>query len=162
MIEHLEPLVDAAIASLRAGLNPALDTINAAHNDLEVERVRDDAYAPGGLGTPAVVWPVVEVSASDVLGSGPTVQQAAWNRAESTMIVALWCRNVNDEALYRSQLRYGQALLQVLIANDAFGAESYVERWRASYRRRNPEQGPADQLEGFVVVVLQVITDETL
>lgn len=158
--EHLEPLVRAGIASLETGLNAAISAINAQHSDFEVEHVPPDAYKPGGLASPAVVWPVVEVSASDVLGSAPTVRQAAWTRAESTLIVALWCRQVDDATLYWTQVRYGQALLQVLCAADAFGPESWVERWRASYRRRNPEQGPAEQLEGFVVVVLQVITDE--
>lgn len=160
--EHLEPVVRTAIASLQAGLNDAIDAVNAQHDDFAVEHVRDDAYKPGGLGTPAVVWPVVEVSASDAQGSNSTVQQAAWNRVEANVIIALWCRCVDDATLYWTELRYGQALLQVLCAPDAFGAELYVERWAARYRRRDPEQGPAAQLEGFVIIALMVIGDETL
>jgi hypothetical protein len=159
-IEHIEPQVRAGVASLKAGLNPAIDAINAAHSDFAIEHVPDAAYHPGGLAKAPTVWPVVEVSASDVLLSDVAIGQSAFNRAESTMIVALWCRHVDDEQLYYSQLRYGQALLQVLLTLNAFGDTVYVERGRASYRRRNPEAGAPDQLVGFVVVVLQVVTDE--
>lgn len=160
--EHLEPIVRTAIASLRAGLNGAIDAVNALHDDFEIEHVADDAYKPGGLGKPAVVWPVLEISASDAIGTGATVQQAAWNRVETNVVTALWCRSVDDETLYWTELRYGQALLQVLCAPDAYGPELYVESWAARYRRRDPEQGPAPQLEGFVVIAMRVVGDEVL
>lgn len=158
---HVEPLVDAAIASLRANLNDAIDAINAERNDaFELEHVPDDAYAPGGLGRPPTSWPVCEIAPPDTLLTNASNAQAAWD-SETTMIVAFWHRHVDDETLFRHQIRYGEALLQVLMTLDAFGPEQYVERCRVTRRRRNPEAGPAEQLTAFTILALQVKGYET-
>lgn len=159
MIEHVEPLVDACLASLRAGLNDVVDVINGDHSDFELPHVNLDAYTPGGLARPATFWPNVEVSAADNYLTLPTNQQVAWDRSETTMIIALHCRHVDDETLYRSAMRYGQALLQVLSTNDTFGTNARAERARTAYRR-NPETGQSEQLEAFIVVAVQVIVDD--
>lgn len=159
MIDGVEPLVDSCIASLRAGLNDVIDVINIEHSDFPLPYVHLDAYAPGGRAKAPVVWPYVEVSAADSFLSEPTIQQAAWNRAESTVVCAAWCRSVDDEVLYRSAMRYGQALLQVLSTNDTFGANARVERARVAYRR-NPESGENEQLVACVVIAVQVIVDD--
>lgn len=159
MIEHVEPLVDACLASLRAGLNDVIDIINSDHSDFELPLVDLDAYTPGGLAQAAVVWPNVEVSAADSYLTLPTNQQVAWDRSETTMIVALHCRHVDDETLYRSAMRYGQALLQVLSTNNTFGENARVERARVAYRR-NPETGETEQLTAFIVIAVQVIVDD--
>lgn len=158
MISHVEPLVDAAIASMLSGLNDAIDGINAVNDDFEVPLVTADGYRPGGVAGLSAVWPFVEVSASDQLLTGPALSQVEWD-GEATMIVALWCRHANDETLYRSQTRYGAALTQVLLSAGAFGADNVVSRARVAYRR-NPETSQTEQLAGFVVVVCQVITLE--
>lgn len=159
MLQHVEPLVDAAIASLRAGLNDVIDVINVEHADFELPYVGLDSYRAGGLAKASTVYPFVEVVASDSILSLPSNMQVAYDRSETTMICAAWCRHVDDEVLYRSAMRYGQAVLQVLSTNDAFGTNARVERARASYRR-NPETRQSEQLVAGVVIVVQVIVDD--
>lgn len=159
MITHVEPLVDACVASLQAGLNAVIDAINLEHDDFVLQHVSDDALKPGGLAKATVVYPFVEISAADVLLSQPTNMQVAYDRSETTVVVAAWCRDVDDERLYRTVMRYGQALLQVLSTNDAFGTNARVERARVQYRR-NPETGTNEQLVACVVVATQVIVDD--
>lgn len=161
MVDDAEPLVDAAIAALRANLNGAITTINQAEQDFELDPVRDDAYRPGGIAGVSPFYPFVEVTASDVLLSQPTNQQVAWNRSETTVIFAIWAQHADDETLYRSTLRYARALKQVISTAGAFGDEAWVERVRVSYRR-NPENRQTEQLTGFAIVAATVVTDEAL
>lgn len=159
MIQHVEPLVDACIATLRAGLNDVIEAINSEHSDFALPLVDLDAYAPGGRVKLPVRWPYVEISVPDSFLSQPTIQQVAWNREETTMVCAVWCRDVDDERLYRSAMRYGRALLQVVSTNNTFGENAYVEYARAHYRR-NPESGENEQLVACVVISARVVVDD--
>lgn len=158
--QHVEPMVDSCVAALRAELNTAIDAINL-EGGVQLEHVPVSAYYPGGLvSTVSVSWPFVEVSVADASYDAAAIQQAAWD-AHATGYVSLWCRSaVSDEDLYRSTLRYGRALLSILLAPDAFGAELYVDSVRVAYRR-NPEAAAQDQaLEAAALVVCTIGGDE--
>jgi len=150
--------VDAAILTLRDDLNDTIDAINATNNDFALDRVDDEAYFPGGLAGEATMYPFVEVSASDEIVSIPAIEQAAWS-SDCTLIVCVWLRHVHDETLYRSQLRYGQAVMSVLAQKGAFGAELWTNSMRAAYRR-NPETETTEQLIGAALVVSSITGDE--
>lgn len=158
--QHVEPMIDACVAALRAELNTAIDAINLEAG-VDLAHVPVGAYYPGGLvSTVSVSWPFVEVSVSDATYDAPAIRQAIWS-AHATAYVSLWCRNaVGDEELYRSTLRYGRALLSILLAPDTFGAELYVDSVRVAYRR-NPEAAAQDQaLEACALVVCTIGGDE--
>lgn len=159
LFDHLEPVVDAALASLRADLNDTIDAVNSLYDDFAIAHVDPDAYYPGGLNGPSILFPFVEVSASDEIVTVPTVRQVAWTVATMTLIVCVWTRHVDDETLYRSQLRYGQATASVLAQADALGTELATDTIRAAYRR-NPETDQTEQLLGAAIIVASLTGDE--
>lgn len=157
--DHVEPLVDACVATLRGALNDRIDAVNARHLDFELEHVDVDAYHPGGLSSSvAVLWPFVEVSISDTAYVNASIGQALWD-ASARCYVAVWCRHPDDETLYRSMLRYGQAALSVLMERDTFGAEVYASQIAVRYRR-NPEAQTADALEACAMLVCELGGDD--
>lgn len=161
-MRHVEPVVDATVAALRARLNTRLDEITAEFNDgIPLDHVPvSTGYAVGGLVRTPTNWPFVEVSVSDDDVSGGTLGQVAWNQASANVIVALWCRHVDDETLYRMTMRYGRAIGAVLSERATYGDDAYVDRLRWQYRR-NPETRESEQLDGVVLVFVTVIGDET-
>ena len=160
-LRHVEPIVDATVAALRARLNLRLDEIVAEMSDgVPLEHVPSTEYRVGGLARPPTFWPFVEVSVSDSDISGPTIGQAAYNTATANVIVALWCRHVDAETLYRMTMRYGRAIGAVLSERATYGNDAYVDRLRWAYRR-NPETRESEQLDGLVLVFATVVGDET-
>jgi len=161
IFDHLEPIVDVALATLRRDLNDTIDLINAAHDDFAIDHVPDDSYFPGGLAQPATFYPYLEVSASDQLVSAATVAQVAWTVSTTRLIIVAWCQHVDDEVLYRSQLRYGQAIMSVVAPRGALGDEVWTEEMQAVYRRRDITiEGSGEQMIGSVAIVCSLDGDE--
>lgn len=160
-MRHVEPVVDATVEALQAGLNTKLDDIALEHGDgIPLDHVPvETGYFPGGLVRPPTAWPFVEVSVSDADLSGGSLGQVAWDRASANVIVCLWCRHVEDETLYRMMLRYGRGIGAVLTERGTYGDDAYVDTIRWAYPR-NPETKEMAQLSGGVLVFASVIGDD--
>lgn len=148
-MDHVEPLVDQAIATLKAGLPARVAALNAAATDFEITDVPDQDYWPGGQPTLGR-YPAIEVSAFAGELFNLAVGQA---EADTDVEVAVVCWVAMDDAiggdfsnLYRAATRYGRAILETLLVPDAFGAGVVVER--ASYRyAANPTPGERELRE---------------
>lgn len=157
--QHVEGMLDSCLLALRTRLNLAIDELNGELGT-DLENVPPSAYYVGGLASSvSISWPFVELSVSDANYDQPALQQAQWN-ARATAYASIWCRHVDDEALYRATLRYGRALLAVLLAPDTFGDELWVDAVRVMYRR-NPEAAGQDQaLEACALVACTIVGDD--
>jgi hypothetical protein len=158
-IRHLEPLLDAAVASLRAGLPTAIAAVNAAHSDFQVETVPDDAMFVGGFTT--AVYPMIEVASPDwtmqQLSVGQFSSELAW-----PLVVKVTAMDMTAQLLYRRLLRYVSAILAVLLDPDAIpGCDVDRDRGVRGAYAFNPESGEIQELDGAAIIVLYMGADET-
>ncbi len=171
MIAHVETIIDATLATLRANLPGAIATINAATTDFDLETpaskpgLTDDGYVAGGFQT--IRLPMIEVAAVDGTLTDWSVQQSDAEHRFG-MIVRAQFEDLRSEPgrLYRRALRYGTALLRVLTVPDAFTpvgtgrvaiSESGV-RW--AYRW-NPEIDEREEVVGQAILIFALENVET-
>lgn len=151
-----EPFIDAAVATLKAGLAAQIDSINAAHNDFDLPTVKPDRILFGGDDVdPIIEYPTVEVAVPDETISGVSLGQEDWDLSETIIVKAHLQNDVNVrgfQALYRACLRMRLALLGTLIVPNAFGDHSTVESVR-SYYQANPMTG--EKAEFVAAVTMQ-------
>lgn len=155
----LEPLLDAAVASLQAGLPTSITTINGEYSDFVLPTPDTDAYYPGGLGV-YLKFPSVEVAAPDWNLGTPSVGQHHWEGTATVMARVLW-QHPDFLTLHRGVLRYTRCLIEVLSAADAFGAGQTVQTMRG-YVRVNPETGEREEfIAGALVVCTLDIVEQS-
>lgn len=154
---HLEPFIDAATDSLRKGLGARIDAINGETGDFDLEKPDDDAYVPGGVAEVYKV-PMVEIAAPDWNIGNPTVGQREWE-GDYTLMVRVWYQHPDFNILYRSLMRYGRALVEVLSEPDALGPHTVISSMRGAYRV-NPELSERIEFEGGALVVCEFQTVE--
>ncbi len=146
-MQHLEPLVDAAIAALRNGLPARLAAIDPA-----LAAPGEDDYHPGGKPTIAH-YPAVEVSAPGGFMENPAIDMADVD-AEANVFVVLWVADPDFERLYRSLLRYGRAALECVLQPRVFGG-AVVRRAEYSYAA-NPETRDMQQRIAAAIIRLRI------
>jgi len=155
-MRHLEGYIDAGIVSLKANLPTRISAINGEYTDMVLPTPDADAYYAGGLST---FWkyPAVELAAPDWNLANPALSQRAWE-GNVTMTARILYQHPDFETLYRAVMRYGRCLVEVLSAQDAFGAGQTVASMRGFYRV-NPESGERDEFiaGALVVCTLDVI-----
>lgn len=154
---HLEPFLDQATVTLREGLGLRIDEINAGTVDFELEKPDDDAYVPGGVDIVTKV-PLVEIAAPDWEIVNPSLGQRDWD-GNYTLMVRVWYQHPDFERLYRSLMRYGRALVEVLSQPDALGQHTVISQMRGAYRV-NPELNDRMEFEGGALVVCSFETVE--
>jgi hypothetical protein len=165
MIQHLESLIDEAIASLRAGLNDHLETLNAETgaanpSGMTLEAIPGDDFLFGGFDI--VRYPCVEVAAPDWSLLGWSLHQLSADLSAAVM-ARVWVMDATAELVYRRALRYGRAIVDVLAQPDAFGPLVVIDPTsgvRGSYRF-NPETGQHEEIFGSGVVVFNLEGGET-
>lgn len=154
-MQHVEPLVDQAIATLKAGLPARVAAANAGAS-FEITDVDDQDYWPGGQPT-LVRYPAIEVSAFAGELFNLSVGQAEAD-TDVEMAVICWVAMTEQTGgdfsnLYRAATRYGRAILETLLVPDAFGDGVVVER--ASYRyAANPTPGERELRELVAAAML--------
>jgi hypothetical protein len=158
-VRHLEPFLDACVAALRAGLPAAVDAVNAAHMDFDLEHIPDDHFFVGGYTT--AVYPMIEVASPDW-----TMQQLSIGQFSSALslpvVIKISALDYSSETLYRRLLRYVSAILQVMLDPDAIpGADVDRDRGIRGGYVFNPESGEIQELDGAAIVVLYMEADET-
>jgi hypothetical protein len=158
-VDHVEPLVDQAIATLKAGLPARIAAANAEASDFDIPAIADQDYWAGGQ-TSLVRYPAIEVSAFAGELFNLSVSQAEADTDVQLAVIG-WVAMTPETGgdfsnLYRAATRYGRAILETLLVPDAFGAGVVVER--ASYRyAANPTPGER-QLEEIVCAAMLFFT----
>lgn len=102
--------------------------------------------------------PLVEIASPDWEIVTPSLGQRDWD-ANYTMMVRLWYQHPVFDVLYRSLMRYGRCLVEVLAMEDALGGHTTVQRMRGSYRV-NPELNERIEFEGGALIILTFDTVE--
>lgn len=151
-----EPITDAAIASLKAGLPAAIAAVNAAHDDFEIEVPDESAYAAGGDFL-QVSFPHIEVATPDEDFISPDISQESWLGSPRVVVRATIQDFTADggDQLYRKLQRLGLVIIQVLTARAAFG--DGVAVLRAARRVRfDPEAGEHETVTGGVLCLFQL------
>jgi hypothetical protein len=151
VIEHLERFLDATVASLRTGLPAAIATINAQHTDFQLDTPDVDAIAV--TGPDVVQMPFIEVAAPSFEMLNLSLGQEAADLAVMLMVRA-HVLEPDPSLVQRRCMRYGQALLQVLMQPDAFGPSIVIGELgiRGSYVF-DLEAGQRQQTFGTTTVV---------
>lgn len=154
-IQHTEAILDAAVASLRAGLNPALAAINAGTTDFDLELADDDAIDVSGF--EMVKSPSVEVAVADWRMTNFSLAQLVADMACPILVRAV-VFDANNRTVYRRSMRMSQAIISVLVAPDAFG-RGYMLSPENSIRgayRFNPETDQRQELQGNSFVAFSI------
>lgn len=156
LIRHLEPYIDAAVATLRASLPAAIDAVNDNHlddgHDITLDHVPSERVHFGGYID--LSYPLVEVASPDFAYRNWSLAQLLAD-AQFSIVVRLLCQDADPEKLYRRSLRYGSALLATLVQPDAFGPGTTIDPdlgVRGSYRH-DPEGGEREELVGSTLIV---------
>jgi len=142
-----EQYIDTAIATLKDDLPARLAAIDAEHTDFELDVPADNAYSLGSSEVLRFPWIEVALVNSDIdgfdLGQGSGDQR-------STIIIACRYQHGNGEHLDRALRRYARAVMEVLMAPDAFGPHETVSAIRVAYGT-NPEFDEKMMLNGVAV-----------
>lgn len=151
---HLEPVLDAALATLRANLTTRIAEVNGEHSDFSIEDVPDENFHVGGF--VAISYPMVEVAAPDWTLTDLSIAQKAGTFVPAVVVrLSALAAGDGPERLYRRMVRYGQALLLTLIQPDAFGAGVTIDPSsgiRGAYRF-NPEEEEREEAFGTCLQV---------
>lgn len=154
---HLEPFLDAATDALRKGLDARIDAINGETADFDLVKPVASAYYPGGVST-VIENPTVEIAAPDWAINNPTLGQREWS-GDYTLMCRIWYQHPDFNMLYRSLMRYGRALVEVLAQEDALGPHTTISRMDGAYRV-NPEINDRIEFEGGALVICHFETVE--
>lgn len=159
-MRHLEDFTADTIATLRAGLPASLAVINAEQLALGSHEIKIPADGGGDVGTTGVSYsdgttavlgyPHVEVAIPDGLITNPDLH---WESAlvEYVVIVrALYQDPLDSTRLGKSLQRYSAAILNVLLADDAFGPHETVSSVRVAIRT-SPETEERVEVTGGVL-----------
>jgi hypothetical protein len=131
-----EPFLDAAIATLKAQLPAALAEINLEHTgDLFTVPFpdADTGYILGGRPIIAVPLPIVQVAATDFELGEASVEQLSY-ALDLKMTVQATLAHVEADILYRTVMRFGSAIVDVMCEPDAFGGGTVAESVTGAYR----------------------------
>jgi hypothetical protein len=115
-----------------------------------------------------VSYPFVEVTAPDAQLSGFSLGQVVSDLRPSVMVragVQLSEGITTPSQLYRASLRYGRALLNVLITPNAFGNSAVVEQVRAAYRvapGETPTSDPTMGMNGYALLTFSLLGSDVL
>lgn len=150
---HAEEFLDATIATLKANLPAALAAINAAHTDFQVAVPDDDSYSTGTLDILRYPW--IEVAVPDFSISNFSMEQWDADFYPVVIVRGLYQEPLSADRLDRALKRYGQALLNVLLTPNAFGAHEVVQSVRGGYRV-NPETQERTEFTGGVVAAFTI------
>jgi hypothetical protein len=167
---HLEPFLDGALASLRANLPARLAALSTS--SVPLDPPADDG---GPLGSPGLDYyagvvrkplryPLVEVAAPDWTMTDFDLGQLTGD-FDFPMMASATLRIVDPAALhsdrmYRSQMRYAAAILNVLLEPGAFGDGATVVSARGAYRQ-NPETRETEEIVGGVVIAFGIETTDS-
>lgn len=163
MIEHLEGVVDSAIASIAADLPDVIATINAetgAANPAAIELEMPDPrpVEEGGAiyfgGFDIVKYPSIEIASPDF--SLADFDLDNWSAdLRAVLMVRGHVMDANAARVLRRAYRFGRALLQVLLQPDAFGAGVQIRKDDGvrGYYRFNPETGEREEIFGSTLLV---------
>lgn len=147
-----EATIDTTIETLKDTLPDAIEMLNDLHDDFRIP-VPDPGYY--SLGTREVLqYPWVEVT---VVGTDVTnldIEQMEGDQA-STVIVAVRYQHPDGDILDRSLRRYARAVVNVLMAPDAFGDHDTISAFRIAYGT-NPELDETQMLNGVTVCAFTV------
>lgn len=143
---HIEPNLDAAIASLKANLPGSIAVVNAQFTDFDIPTPAADGYSLGAMPVIYQALPLVEVAAPDWTMEGFSIQQLSADMTLS-IVVRVTLEHPDADTLYRSAMRFARALIDVLIQPDAFGPTVSVSRVRGAYRV-SPEQSDRMEVTG--------------
>jgi hypothetical protein len=163
LIVHLEPMLDQAVASLRAGLPGVIDAINTQATDFTLPKPNDkpgepdDGYVLGGW--TIISYPVVEVAAPDWVMTNFSLAQVQSDLNPTVAVRAQFLKPESESgALYRMAMRYTTAVVQVLVQPDAFGAGITVQREggiRGTYGF-NPETNERQEVTGASIILFSL------
>lgn len=158
-IKHLEPIVDAAKATLVQNLAAAVAAVNAAHTDFQIEDVPADQIYIGGF--TVARYPMVEVAVPDWTMSRISVAQYG-SSLDMPLVVKVSAVAYDSDRLYRTLLRYVSAIIDVLIEPGAFpGVDVDRDRGIRGTYRFNPEADTVEDLNGSAIIVFYLQADET-
>ncbi len=147
---RLELLVDAAIASLKAGLPARVAALNATTTDFDVPVPADEAYYYG-VQSEIWLWPAVEVAAPDFDLTALSLEQLDGDLSPLVMVM-VWQQDTDRVRLWRTLDRLSHCVAQVLLQPAAFGAGVIVQTV-AGRTRLNPEtRDAAEVTAGFLHV----------
>lgn len=158
---HLEPFLDEAVSSLRTSLPAALAALSTDAVPLDPPAAED--YYTGVVRAP-LRYPLIEVASPDWTMTDFDLGSLTGD-FDFPMMVSATLRIVDPAALhsdrmYRSQMRYAAAILNVLLEPDAFGQHATVASARGAYRQ-NPETREANEIVGAVVVAFGIQTTDS-
>jgi hypothetical protein len=150
-MKDLGAYIDAAIATIRAQLNPVIVAANTANPGLpalpqvDPTRVLFGGDESGAIGT----YPSIEVAAADRRHHGFSLNVQDWD-VEPVIAVRAWLAydaNINAyQALYRANMRYGRLLAGVLLAKDAFGPSVTIVELQERYRTADPQSNSREDV----------------
>lgn len=155
-IRHLEPFIDACVATLRANLAAEVDAVNDHHNadghSITLDHVPTDRIFFGGF--TELNYPLIEVASPDFAYRNWSLAQLIADQSFS-IVIRLLVLDADPEKLYRRNLRYGSAIIAALVEPDAFGAGTTIDPdigVRGSYRH-DPEADTREELTGSTLLV---------
>jgi hypothetical protein len=157
---HLEPFLDTVIAHLQMNLPGRIDAQNAV-NDFDIDPIPSEHYFLGGS-DPVVYYPSVEVAIPDwQMGRYALDQQIAELRMQ--LMIRVFARTpLGPEHLYRTLLRYGVCVNEVMIDPQGYsvlGQRGVLEGARGFYRF-NPEAQELEPLTGGSLYVYTIQAEE--
>ena len=152
-MRSLEPLLDAAVATLKSELPTRIGVVNQEYTGFVLPVPDTDAYYAGGLST-YLKFPSVEVAAPDWNLANPSLAQVTWEGTAQVMARVIW-QHMDFDTLHRGMLRYSRCLAEVLSGQDCFGVGQTVTSLRG-FVRFNPETGEREEFVAGALVVCQL------
>lgn len=150
--------LDAAKATLLAGLPTRLAAINGEHDDFELAAPDPKNVLLGGW-TP-LAYPTIEIATPDVAFNSFTLGQISGDfNFRVIMRVLDQDPNAEDpERLYRRVMRYTRAMLEVMLVPNAFGegTDLDIDRGISVSFRFNPEIPERQEIVAFSVIVFWI------
>jgi hypothetical protein len=156
-VEHLEPILDSALAYLKTNLPLRVAALNAEADGFALEQIPEGSYYVGGK-DPIPTYPSVEIAIPDWTMSRPSLDIAIVETRLPLMLRVFAQTALGEERLYRMLMRYGQCMNEAVLGWAAMHGYG-LEQARGFYRF-NPEEQTVDVLRGGSLYVYTLITEE--
>jgi hypothetical protein len=159
-----EAYLNSAAEALRVNLPAALRAI-----DSEISIPLDDGGAVGARGTDYYVgvvkkpirYPLIEVAVPDWKLDAFDLNRLTANASFPVFVGAtMRSADLSTDRLYRMQMRYTAAILNVLLNPDKWAVSGAITAVQGAYRQSPAERADAEEITGSIVVAFAIETTD--
>lgn len=160
-IQHLEPILDAVIETLRAVLPGLVAAVNEASQDFDLDPVDPTStIIPAGAVIPTSGLSI-EVAVPDGGMATPSIDPPLQFDALDQVVVRIAYQVPEAEQLYRALLRYAACVIQALLQRSpddqtGFGPGAVCDEVRYAYRNHDPEAPDYVKYSGSALVFFRI------